>query len=394
MRMAECICSPPMLKGASVSTGLPREVVLHSQEQPRFREDRAPGADPRPGLQPRRLVTLMQAAIQRCQLDLSGGIVFTEAASDSYVVTPVLAAMAGAKHVYALTRSTPYATSEIVGGQTLELARSAGVQRRIEVIMRKDRKVIAEADIVTNSGHVRPIGAEMIAWMKSTAVIPLMYEAWEFRPEDVDLASCREHGIVVAGTNERHPAVDVFSFLGVMAVKLLVDAGVAVCGSQILLLCNNAFGPFIERGLLGVGAGVDTVENLRGVANGKIYDAILVALRPQPGPVLTAADAATIGRCWPGAVVGQFWGDFERSPFMAVGVPVWPPVVPPPGHMGILPSAIGPEPVVRLQAGGLKVGELLWRARLARLPVEEVLRRLVISGYGEPVVLGMADVKE
>jgi hypothetical protein len=29
--------------------------------------------------------------------------------------------------------------------------------------------------------------------------------------------------------------------------------------------------------------------------------------------------------------------------------------------MGILPSDIGPEPVVRLQAGGLKVGELLAR---------------------------------
>ena len=29
------------------------------------------------------------------------------------------------------------------------------------------------------------------------------------------------------------------------------------------------------------------------------------------------------------------------------------------GHMGILPSAIGPDPIVRLQSGGLKVGELL-----------------------------------
>jgi hypothetical protein len=29
--------------------------------------------------------------------------------------------------------------------------------------------------------------------------------------------------------------------------------------------------------------------------------------------------------------------------------------------MGILPSAIGPEAVIRLQAGGLKVGELLRR---------------------------------
>jgi hypothetical protein len=29
--------------------------------------------------------------------------------------------------------------------------------------------------------------------------------------------------------------------------------------------------------------------------------------------------------------------------------------------MAVLPSAIGPEPIVRLQAGGLKVGEVLAR---------------------------------
>ena len=29
------------------------------------------------------------------------------------------------------------------------------------------------------------------------------------------------------------------------------------------------------------------------------------------------------------------------------------------GHMGILPSAIGNDPIIRLQSGGLKVGELL-----------------------------------
>jgi hypothetical protein len=31
--------------------------------------------------------------------------------------------------------------------------------------------------------------------------------------------------------------------------------------------------------------------------------------------------------------------------------------------MGILPSAVGPEPIVRLQAGGLKVGEVLHRLK-------------------------------
>ena len=38
-----------------------------------------------------------------------------------------------------------------------------------------------------------------------------------------------------------------------------------------------------------------------------------------------------------------------------------PPVAPSRGHMAVLPSDVGPEPVVRLQAGGLKVAEVLLR---------------------------------
>jgi hypothetical protein len=34
--------------------------------------------------------------------------------------------------------------------------------------------------------------------------------------------------------------------------------------------------------------------------------------------------------------------------------------------MGILPSAVGPEPIVRLQVGGLKVGEVLLKAALSK----------------------------
>jgi hypothetical protein len=235
-----------------------------------------------PGLSTRRLATLIQAAIERCQLDLSGYVVLTEAASGPYVVTPVIAAMAGAEHVYGLTRSTHYGTVEEVTAQTLELAGLVGVQNHIEVITQKLPAVVSQADIVTNSGHVRPIDTTMIGWMKPTAVIALMYEAWEFRPEDVDLAACHQRTIRVGGTNERHPAVDVFSFLGLMAIKLLLDAGIAVYASRILLLCDNAFGPFIERGLVNAGASVDTRKSFATVPASSIYDALLVALHPRP----------------------------------------------------------------------------------------------------------------
>jgi hypothetical protein len=318
-------------------------------------------SDFRPGLNYRRLANLIEAAIERCQLNLSDTVVLTEAASGAYVVTPVLAAMARAKRVFAVTRTTRYGTAENIAAQTSELARVAAVESHIEIVNERTAEIVAQSDIITNSGHVRPIDDRIVSWMKPTAVIPLMYEAWEFRPGDVDLAACRHRGILVAGTNERHPAVDVFSFLGMMSVKLLMDAGIAVYSNNVLLLCDNPFGPFIESGLIGAGASVDRVETLSRATNDRTYDAILVALRPGPEPVLSAKDVVTIRDYWPGAVVAQFWGDIDRSALSAAAIPVWPIEDPAPGHMGILPSALGPEPIVRLQAGGLKVAELLLR---------------------------------
>jgi hypothetical protein len=301
--------------------------------------------------------------------------VLTEAASGAYTVTPVLAAMAGAEHVYAITRDTRHATVAEVTAATRELAGVVGVSDRIEVVAAGppcppgsvERAEVAElaarADVVTNCGHVRPIDATVVSRMRPGAAVPLMYESWELRPSDVDVTACRRQGVRVAGTNERHPAVDVFSFLGVMAVRLLLDAGVAVYRSRVLLLCDNPFRSYLERGLAGSGALVDVRDSAVGldVSPDGGYDAVLVALCPGPGPVLDASATRMVAERLPGAVVAQFWGDLDRDALRAAGVPVWPAVPPAAGHMGVLPSDVGPEPVVRLQAGGLKVGELLSR---------------------------------
>jgi len=317
--------------------------------------------DERPGLNPKRLVGLMHAAIARCRLNLSGTVVLTEAASGAYVVTPVLAAMAGADQVFAISRTTKYGTFEEIRANTQYLAKLAGVEPRLKIITQKTRDIVNQADIITNSGHVRPIDAEMIGWMKPGAVVPLMYEAWEFRDADLDLTACHKHGIRVAGTNERHPAVEVFKFLGDMSLKLLFDMGVALSFSRVLVLCDNDFAPFIERGLIGSCAKVTIVEALHQANSSGSIDAVIVALKPQVYPVITAADAAEIAGRWPGTVLGQLWGDVDRRALEEAGVPTWPASPPAPGHMGVLPSELGPEPVVRLQSGGLKVGEVLLR---------------------------------
>jgi hypothetical protein len=197
--------------------------------------------------------------------------------------------------------------------------------------------------------------------MKPSSVVPLMYESWEYRSSDVDLEACRSRGIIVAGTNERHPDVDVFSFLGPMAVKQLHDAGIAVRGSRIVLLCDNPFGPFIANGLESSGAEITEASMLTADALVPYCDAVILAMRPGGPPAVTADEAGLLSQLAPGAVLVQYWGDADRAALAAAGVPVWPQEAPRAGHMGILPSALGPEPIVRLQAGGLKVGQILAR---------------------------------
>ena len=144
----------------------------------------------RPGLDLRRLIRLMSAAIDRCGLDLSGLKVLTEAANGAYVVTPVLAAMAGAD-VFALANGTAYGSSADIQKLTAELAGLGKVNDRLRLVYEKSPMLVGAADIVTNSGQVRPIDAQMVARMKPHSVVPLMYESWEYRSSDVDLEACR-----------------------------------------------------------------------------------------------------------------------------------------------------------------------------------------------------------
>ena len=325
-----------------------------------------------PGLLPRRLERLCRQAIAAMAVDLTGAVVLTEAATGPYVVTPVLAALAGADRVHAVTRATRHGTVADVVAATTELAERAGVADRITVHDGLTADLAAVATVVTNSGHLRPLDRRLVGGLRPDAVVPLMFESWEIDlgRDDVDLEALRERGIRFAGTNERNPAVGVFGFLGPMAVRLLTDAAVAVRGSRLVVLCDNPFRPFLVDGLTAAGATVTAADRLADVELDEELDAVLVALRPTGRPVLDATDVDRIAREAPTAVLAQFWGDLPRQECARLDLPVVPVVAPAAGHMGVLPSAVGPEPVVRLQAGGLKVASLLQRPRESWTAVE------------------------
>jgi hypothetical protein len=314
-----------------------------------------------PGMDPSRLLRLARAAVADMRIDLRDAVVVTEAATGAYATTPVIAALAGAGHVYAFTRATRYGSVDDVLRETRALAGPAGVMDRIEVRTDHPLAVVGRADVVTNSGHLRPIDTEMIARMRPGAALPLMFEAWEIQAGRFDLAldEALHRGIRVAGTNERHPLVDVFSYLGTMAVKQLFDAGTAVRNTRVVVLCDNPFAAHLEAGLSAAGAVVRRAPSLGDIDPGFDPDHVVVSLTPTGSSVLSPADVRWIARAWPAAVIVQFWGDLDRAGLAEAGIRYWPEHAPPAGHMAVLPSEPGPEPVVRLQAGGLKVASVL-----------------------------------
>jgi hypothetical protein len=316
------------------------------------------------------LARKVRCIVDDIELNLSGCRVLTEAATGAYAVTPVIAATAGAT-VTALAKSSRHGSADDARRQIVELAQQLGVTQQIQIVEELAATDVGRADVVTNSGHLRPLDAAFVEQMKPGAVIPLMYESWELRPGEVDLESCRRRGIGVAGTNECHPKLRVFDYLGMLAVSGLLKCRVPVALSKILLICDNAFAPHIAQTLLGCQAELEILDDGRvppipGAVRRSAdlpgaYDAVVVASTPGFQAVVGCSSQAKYNLHQIGSfsVLVQLWGDVERG--CLDNVACYPINEPAEGHMGILLSELGPDPIVRLQAGGLKVGEILSR---------------------------------
>lgn len=338
---------------------------------------------------PRNIKHKLIDAVERLNLDLQGKVVLTEAATGAYVVTPVIAAMAGAK-VYAFAKSSSYGTVEEVFDFTDELC-SEFSGLKINYIDQLLSTHLSEADLITNSGHLRPLNKEKLQHIKPGAVISLMYEAWEIRMADIDAEYCRARKILIGATNERHPSVDVFNYLGDMALRLIFDAGACPYKNKFVLICNNDFGPYIAKVLskicfqLGV---IDLPKNRSRYPQGIMWlsdfpslkisqefadsEAIIFTAGPfeqvwfARGGVL---DLTEVAKNFVKPLILRYAGDIDAELCRELGIEYYPEHVKS-GHMGVLPSDIGFDPIIRLQSGGLKVGELLLKGESSYQNVE------------------------
>jgi hypothetical protein len=327
------------------------------------------------------LIDKLKKQVQSLELNLSGMTVLTEAASGAYVVTPILAALAGAK-VFAYSKTTRYGTVDEVFDNTRKvLQQGNAADLDIHFIRELTPEVISQADIITNSGHLRPLNKEKLQYAKDSMVIPLMYEAWEWRDADLDINYVRERGFKIGATNERHPNIDVFNYLGDMAVKQIFDAGLCPYKNKYVLICNNDFGPFIAKVLSGICDGLGIIDkpekkHLYNLPNTdwlsdfpeidipeKYRDAESIIFTAYPFDQIWIGDEAPlksvhIKNGFTDPFLLRYAGDVDCASLEKNEIRYFPEYVHS-GHMGILPSAIGYDPIIRLQSGGLKVGEAL-----------------------------------
>lgn len=326
------------------------------------------------------LINKLEKCVGSLGLDLSGKVVLTEAATGPYVVTPILAALAGAK-VFAFSRSTSFGSAEYAISSTKQVFKNYHKKLDINFITKLTPEILSQADVITNSGHLRPLDKEKLSYAKDDLVIPLMYEAWEWREQDMDLNYIRHRGFRIGATNERHANIDVFNYLGDMAVKQIFDAGLCLYNNRFILISNNDFGPYIAKVVskmckkLGV---IDLPQNRNKYSNINIEwisDFPEIEINKEyceaEAVIFTAYpfDLNWIGRDTPLSIeklklvlkhpfILRFAGDIDEQFLQQEGVPYFPEKVKS-GHMGILPSEIGNDAIIRLQAGGLKVAEAL-----------------------------------
>ena len=330
-----------------------------------------------------RVDRILRRCIESAEIDLSGLVVFTEAATGPYLYTPIMCVLAGAKKVFAVAADSAFALKEEIKQRTLAATSHWGVSDTINVVFQKIEDDVGECDVITNTGFVRPIDAKMISWMKPTAVVPLMWETWELRDGELDLDACRRREILVMGTDEFAPPHAMYPWSGFAAMKLLFELGLEGYKTKVLLLggrpgLGKSIYDHFKRLDMEVSWFSDDQEESRPYHElpahfeeyGAEYDALILAEYDKPvrllghGGLLTYEQILTVN---PGLRLGVAAGNIDAAGLRQSGLHYFPEVIRPFKYLSYQAHHLGPLPVLELYAAGLKVGEVMARARLSGL---------------------------
>ncbi len=323
-------------------------------------------------------VRLIRRAIEITRLDLKGLRVLTEASVGYRRITPALAALAGADEVYAVGRDSVAASRKEAEEQTAYFAEQARVGGRVKLLSTRLQAPLETVDIVTDVPAVRPIDEAIIRNVAGTAAVTLMRGTAFWRGGDVDVATCRRHGVAVAGLDEEAVGLHRYPPLGALAA--LLDLGVEVAGSTVVVAGDGPSCAYVVQALARLGARVlvaapETAGRIGlyggekagdGLGSdalaGRLPEADALVLCPADPDARTVGpresiDAARLASAAPHLAVVGVDAENDLRALDAAGLRCRP-AGGPGGVFDLLPQA-----VVARHAAGLKVAEVMTQAR-------------------------------
>jgi hypothetical protein len=222
----------------------------------------------------------------------------------------------------------------------------------------------------------------MVSYMKSTAVIPMMWLASEFRPEELDLPTCIEKGILVMGTNEHHLSLKLFNSIGFKICKLLFHTGFSVYNDNFLLIASGNMGNsiadfFINNSVSFDRAVFDNEIPMRHkkficnrteiINNLDKYDAIIIAELCHNVDILSSdgfISTKLLKKQNPLVQIIHTYGSVNNDDILREAISIYPPAPKPLPYGTASADYLADKPALDLITAGLKVGEVMAVCRL------------------------------
>jgi hypothetical protein len=306
---------------------------------------------------------LAQLSVEKLGLDLENISVLTEAGSNYFIYTSLIAYYAGAQKIFVWIKDSPYGKAEDICNELLRILNVLNIERSVFDIKINERESrhIEQADIITNLGFIRPIDKNFIDQMKTSAVISYMCEAWEQRQEDVDAEYCKRKNIPVAGVWENHPALLIFNGCGPLSAKLCFEAGLEIYQNKILIVSSDKFGKAAAQTFSSIGAittVIDPAEIIHTDLNA--FDIVFVADYTYKEVIIGKNIEHKLEQLKNCAVV-HLCGMVDYDLLKKNAVFCYPTENGRSFRMTRTLAHLGLKPVIDLHAAGLKVGECLFK---------------------------------
>lgn len=304
---------------------------------------------------------IITQTISSLNFNLERRIVLTEVGSGNYLFTPLIPLLAGAEKVYAVTKNSKYGLAKEIISDCKRVLQLFQIDLcRVEFVEGEYAHLLRDVDIITNSGFLRPLSKNKLKLIDSRkTVIPLMYEAWEARMEDIDIEYCKNAGIRVAGTWENNPKIKVFDYVGVLCIKLILNAGNEIVDNVILIYSDDDFGIQAKVALEKFGArqvivtsDIDEVNSLLETADG-----LLICKYREDRSIIGEKGIINLSRIAGTCKLNitHLYGSVDLEYAEQLGFNVFPRKTGYPQVMSETLGYVGLLPILRLQTAGFKV---------------------------------------